>query len=198
MERPTFKMSPRDLINIGIFLVLYFITMAVNATAVAGPIWIYLALVIAAPLGGIVYQLFLTRVTHAGMLMVFGVIFGAFISMIHGWQTMIFVVIFSAIAEVIMYVGRYRSRLANFWAYPVYQLWCLGPIIPVLVNAQAYKEMLINNREKTVEYADQVVALSHNPLFISAIVAAIFGLSILGSWVGQKLLRKHFEKAGIA
>lgn len=197
MQAPSFKMSPKDLINIGIFLVLYFMTMAVNAAAVAGPIWIYLALVLAAPLGGIVYQLFLTRVSHAGMVFVFGVIFGAFISMIHGWQTMIFVVLFSAAAEVIIWLGQYRSRVANFWAYPVYQLWCFGPIVPIFVNARAYSQMLIENRGKTQQYAQQVVDLSHNWLFLAAIVGLVLGLSILGSWIGQRILRKHFEKAGI-
>lgn len=196
--KPSFRMSMRDLINIGIFLVLYFITMAVNATAAAGPVWIYLALVISAPLGGIVFELFLTRVQHAGMILIFGIIFGAGISTIHGWQTMITVLFFSLLSETIVYLGRYRSKLANLWAYPAFQLWCMGPIIPILFTAQAYRDMLINQRGKSVEYADGVIAWSHNPLFITAIVAGIVLLSIVGAWVGQKLLRKHFEKAGIA
>ena len=193
-----FAFSIRDLVNIGIFLVLYFITMAVNATAAAGPVWIYLALVISAPLGGIVFELFLTRVHHPGMIIIFGVIFGAGISTIHGWQTMITVVVFSLLSEVIVWVGRYRSKVASLLAYPAFQLWCMGPIIPIIFTAQAYREMLINQRGKSAEYADGVIAWSHNPLFITAIVGGIVILSLAGAWVGQKILRKHFEKAGIA
>lgn len=192
------KMTPKDLINIGVFLVLYFITMAVNALAVAGPIWIYLALVISAPLGGIVFQLFLTRVKRPGMIMLFGLIFGAFMTLAHGWQTLILVIIFSALAEVIMWLGRYRSKLANFWTYPVFQLWSFGPIVPIIMNADAYHAMLIESRDKSVAYADEVISLSTNPVFIGAIVAGVFILSIVGSWVGQRMLSKHFVKAGIA
>ncbi|WP_160149041.1 MptD family putative ECF transporter S component [Arcanobacterium ihumii] len=191
-------MSPKDLINIGIFLVLYFFSMSLNALAAAGPVWIYLALVISAPFGGIVFQLFLTRVKHAGMILTFGVLFGIFISMIHGWPSLILVIIFALFTEGIIAVGQYKSKRANFWAYPVFQLWALGPIVPIWLSAEQYRTMLIHSREKSAQYAQQVIELSLNPVFIAMIALGIFLLSIFGSYVGQRILVKHFEKAGIA
>lgn len=194
----TFSMSPKDLINIGVFLVLYFIAMSLNALAAAGPVWIYLALVISAPLGGIVFQLFLSRVKHGGMIFLFGIIFGVFISMIHGWPSLALVVICAVITEVIIGLGKYRSKHANFWAYPVFQLWALGPIIPIWLNAEEYRNMLVNSREKSLQYAQDVIDLSLNPMFIALIALGIFIFSIVGSAIGQKMLTKHFKKAGIA
>ncbi|MDD7542165.1 MAG: MptD family putative ECF transporter S component [Mobiluncus porci] len=199
LARPSrFAFSVRDLINIGIFLVLYLITSAANALAALGPQWIYLALVVSAPLGGIVFELFLTRVNHPGMIFVFGIIFGGAISMIHGWQTIILVVICSVLAELMVWVGRYRSRRLNLLSYPVFQLWSMGPLLPIMWNAEAYKQMLITEREKTAAYADAVVEFSTNPLYMSLIVGGIVVFAFLGAWFGQVILKKHFEKAGIA
>ncbi|MFC5369866.1 MptD family putative ECF transporter S component [Arcanobacterium bovis] len=198
MPHTTFSMSPKDLINIGVFLVLYFISMSLNALAAAGPLWIYLALVISAPFGGIVFQLFLARIKHGGMVTLFGIIFGIFISMIHGWPSLVLVVICSLLAELIIGAGKYRSRQANFWAYPVFQLWALGPIIPIWLSAENYQDMLVNSREKSVQYAQDVIELSLNPIFVASIALGIFVFSIFGSVIGQKIVRKHFEKAGIA
>ncbi|MBM7825656.1 energy-coupling factor transport system substrate-specific component [Arcanobacterium pluranimalium] len=198
MPEMTFSMSPKDLINIGVFLVLYFIAMSLNALAAAGPVWIYLALVISAPLGGIVFQLFLSRVKHGGMIFLFGIIFGVFISMIHGWPSLALVVICAVITEVIIGLGKYRSKHVNFWAYPVFQLWALGPIIPIWLNAEEYRNMLVNSREKSLQYAQDVIDLSLNPMFIALIALGIFIFSIVGSAIGQKMLTKHFKKAGIA
>ncbi|NYE69808.1 MptD family putative ECF transporter S component [Microlunatus parietis] len=191
-------MSPRDLINIGIFGALYLVVVyAINMLGFVNPTVMLVALAASIVAGGIPFLLFLTRVRHAGMIMIFAVV-TAGILMFGGHPPVSFVItLLCALgAEVVVAAGRYRSRRAGVLAYAIYSAWYVGPLMPLFYARDDYFASPAM-QGMGQEYVRQLEALLSPGMLIAFDVSTvIFGL--LGGLLGLRLLRKHFEKAGLA
>lgn len=192
------RMSPRDLINIGIFGALYLVIVyGINLLGFINPTVMLVALAASIVAGGIPFLLFLTRVRHAGMIVIFAVV-TAGILMFGGHPPISFVItiLCSLLAEVVVAAGRYRSGRASVLAYAIYSAWYVGPMMPMFYARDDYfggPPM----QSMGQDYVRQLEALlSPGMLIAFDLSTVIFGL--LGGLLGLRLLRKHFEKAGLA
>ena len=70
-----------------------------------------------------------------------------------------------------------------------------GPILPLWFMKDAYIANL-TARGKDAAYIDTLFAPINNGSFVAA-MAAILVCAVLGGLFGQRMMKKHFEKAGI-
>lgn len=197
-RRFSLSLSARDLLNVAIFAVIYLVVVyAINMLGFINPVVMLLALLLSTIVASIPYMLFLTRVKHAGMITLFGVVFGLFSGLTGlGWIAAGVTVLASLIAEVILWAGRYRSRWAAIWASTVFSLWYVGPMIPLLIDREEYlrgPELSTSGPEYVAAF-DRIVSV---PVIWGYDVATLV-CGFLGALLGAALLKKHFVRAGLA
>ncbi|MGC3955517.1 MAG: MptD family putative ECF transporter S component [Propionicimonas sp.] len=199
-DRPAFsvKFSARDLLNVAIFAVIYYvIAFAIAMLGIISPLVMLITLPLAAIAGGIPYMLFLTRVKHAGLVTLFGVVLGLLYLMIgHPWQSTLVTIGLSVVAEFVLWAGRYRSKWAAIWTYTVFSAWFIGPWIPLFLDRQAYLRTQ-GMEEMGPEYVEAFNQVVSTPAVLAMTAASIL-CGFLGALLGTALLAKHFRKAGLA
>ncbi|MGP3964019.1 MptD family putative ECF transporter S component [Nonomuraea sp. 3N208] len=197
-RRIDLRMSPKDLITVGVFGALYLvIVFGINMLGFINPAVMLAALAASIVAGGIPFTLFLTRVRHAGMITVFAIVTSG-ILMLSGHPPISFAItiVCALIAEAIILAGNYRSRRLSVLAYAVYSAWYVGPMMPIFYARDDYftspaMQMM------GADYVSQMQALLSPAVLLAFDVSTVvFGL--LGGLLGLRLTRKHFEKAGLA
>jgi energy-coupling factor transport system substrate-specific component len=196
--RSTVRLSARDLMNVAMFAVIYFVVVyAVAMLGIISPLVMLLTLPLSIVAAGIPYLLFLTRVKHAGLVTLFAVVLGAlYLVMGHPWISTLLTVALALVAEVILWAGRYRSRWAAIWAYAVFSVWFVGPMLPLLLNRAEYLSspgMQAMGADYVASF-DQVVSVGA----LWAYNGATLVCGVLGGLLGSRLLTKHFTRAGLA
>ncbi|MET9763694.1 MptD family putative ECF transporter S component [Streptomyces sp. NPDC006372] len=196
-QRLDFRMSPRDLINIGIFGALYIVTVGIfNLLEFISPIMTLVTSAVSIVAAGVPFMLFLTRVRHAGMVTVLAVIVNGFMLLIGSPPIgLVIGVVGALVAEALLYVGRYRSRKMSVLAYAVFSTWFAGLFAPMLY---ARDEFLSSPYMDSMgaEYVEKLDDLLSPAVLISFDVSTlVFG--VIGGALGVRLLDKHFRKAGL-
>ncbi|WP_431930073.1 MptD family putative ECF transporter S component [Nonomuraea jabiensis] len=191
-------MSPKDLINIGIFGALYLVVLyAINMLGFASPIAVLISLPASIVACGIPFMLFLTRVRHAGMVTIFALI-TAGILLLTGHPPISFAItlVCALVAEAIIWAGRYRSRRLSVLAYAAYSAWYVGPMMPIFYAPADYFSSP-SMQMMGADYTSQMQALL-SPAVLIAFDLSTVAFGLLGGLLGLRLMRKHFEKAGLA
>lgn len=152
---------------------------------------------ITALISGCVYMLLAARLGKFGGITVMGVIIGLFL-FISGHFVLSFIasIVFPVAADLIARAGKYKSKALLLVSYVVFSYGLTGPILPLWFMKDAYVASL-QARGKDAAYIDGVFAnINTGTFFISMI--AILVCAVLGGWFGQRMMKKHFIKAGIA
>ena len=152
---------------------------------------------ITALISGCVYMLLAARLGKFGGITVMGVIIGLFL-FISGHFVLSFIasIVFPVAADLIARAGKYKSKALLLVSYVVFSYGLTGPILPLWFMKDAYVASL-QARGKDAAYIDGVfVNINTGTFFISMI--AILVCAVLGGWFGQRMMKKHFIKAGIA
>lgn len=189
------RLTAKDLINVGIYSVLYFFIMIVIGFLGFIPVFIPLLAVIPALLGGIPFMLFLTRVEKFGMVTLLGFINGTlmFIAGMGYWACLTGL-LFGLIADFILARGHYKSSWLSLCAYTLFSCWVIGNFIPFFVGREAYFAMLVQGYSES--YAQQLKALlpmwSLPVLFIACLLCGA-----IGSVIGKRVCANQFKRAGI-
>ncbi|GAA3661300.1 MptD family putative ECF transporter S component [Microbacterium marinilacus] len=197
-RRSSISFSARDLLNVAIFAVIYFVIVFVIAMlGVVSPLVMLLTLPLSAIAAGVPYMLFLTRVRHTGMVTLFGLVVGLlYLMMGQPWQSTLVTVGVSILAELVLAAGGFRSKWAAIWAYTVFSAWFVGPWIPMFLDRDAYL------RSAAMESMGEEYLAGFDQLVSTPAVLAMTGAAVvcgfLGALLGTALLRKHFRKAGLA
>lgn len=197
IRRPGRGLRPRDLINIGIFSAIYFVVVfAAGMIGFIGPAASMAGFALGILLNGPVVALLQSRVRRFGTMTVFGVIVGLLMVLTgHYWVTVPIAAVLGLIGDLLMASRGFRSRWAALLAYGVFSLWYIGPILPMYTSPAAYHDYL--TRSMNAEYADAWMRVFAAPVMAGFLVVA-FGVALLGGWIGQRMLARHFERAGIA
>ena len=177
------KLEVSDLITIGVFAALYFVMVCIAtlvSTLFTGGFGSIFLPAITALISGCVYMLLAARLGKFGGITVMGVIIGLFL-FISGHFVLSFIASIVALLLV---------------SYVVFSYGLTGPILPLWFMKDAYVASL-QARGKDAAYIDGVfVNINTGTFFISMI--AILVCAVLGGWFGQRMMKKHFIKAGIA
>lgn len=192
-------LSIPDLITIGVFTAIYFALVAactfVSAIIFAGFGSILLP-ALCALVAGCVYMLLVARLGKFGGITVMGLVMGLFF-LVSGHFVLAFLanIVCAVAADLIAAVGKYRSKIGILISYVVFSYGLTGPILPLWFMKDAYVASL-EAKGKDAAYIDGVFAQVNTGSFWLA-MAAILVCALIGGWFGQRMMRKHFAKAGI-
>ena len=191
------SLKPKDLITVGIFTALYFVVFfGFGMLGFFGPAVHAVGIVLGSLANGIVFALYVTRIRKPGMVFLTAIVSSLLMVLTgHAWTTLVTAAVFSALAELVLARGHYRSARASVIAYGVFSLWVAGPILPLYLQHDAY---IANIGEQMGEDYARAWDTLFSPTFMAGLLVAVFLASCLGGLLGQKMLRKHFVRAGIA
>lgn len=192
------RLKARDLIDVGIFAVLYIVVVfAIAMVGIVSPLVMLLTLPLAPIVAGIPFMLFLSRVRGAGMITLLGVVVGlVMFAMGHPWQSLLVTVLCGVAAEAVLLAGRYRSAWAAVWAYTVFTVWFVGPWIPFFLDREAYVEQYVGD-DMGSSYAANFADVVTGPAILAACAVTIV-CGFLGGLLGRATVGKHFRRAGLA
>lgn len=191
------SLKPKDLITVGVFTAMYFVVFfGFGMLGFFGPAVHAVGIVLGSLANGIVFALYVTRIRKPGMVFLTAIVSSLLMVLTgHAWTTLVTAAVFSALAELVLASGRYRSARASVIAYGVFSLWVAGPILPLYLQHDAY---IANIGEQMGEDYARAWDTLFSPTFMAGLLVAVFLASCLGGLLGQKMLRKHFVRAGIA
>ncbi len=192
------KLEAKDFITIGIFTALLFVTeMVVGMLGYLHP-YVVAAYVILIPLvTSIPMMLFYTKIEKFGMLTIMAALLAIIMFVTGmGYLGAPLILIAGIVADLVAKSGDYKDFKKIAISYGIFSLWICANYFPVVVSATSYRQSLLEGGF-SAEYADYLFkAINTKTIAVLVIVCVISGF--LGAFVGKAVVRKHFEKAGIA
>ncbi|MGO2655152.1 MptD family putative ECF transporter S component [Brachybacterium alimentarium] len=196
--RLSVRFSARDLVSVAIFAVLMIVvTYVIGMLGILSPVVWLIVIPVSVLVNGIVFLLFVTRVKHAGMVTLLGVVVALFYLLTgNSIFSTIGIIVLAVLAEVVLWAARYRSRWAAIWAYTIFALSFFTPFLPLVFDRENYLRSPSFTRmgEDYVAGADALTTLPVLGVLAGGIAVAGF----LGGLFGSAVLRKHFVRAGLA
>mgnify|MGYP004617023049 CR=1 FL=1 len=191
------KIQAKDLINIGLFTVLYFVLGCCVAIPIGFvPIFLPVLGSLWTLITGIPFMLFAVRAKKFGMVTIMAILSGLLMGLTGmGFWGILTGAVFGLLGDLVMKSGEYKSAKKTILGYGVFSLWMVGTYIPMyFMVEQSRADFAAGFGE---EYADKVMSVM--PMWSIVLVAAgIFVFALLGGLIGKAILKKHFAKAGIA
>ena len=192
------KLEAKDFITIGIFTALLFVTeMVVGMLGYLHP-YVVAAYVILLPLAtSIPMMLFYTKIEKFGMLTIMAALLAIIMFVTGmGYLGAPLILIAGVVAALVAKSGDYKDFKKIAISYGIFSLWICANYFPVVVSATSYRQSLLEGGF-SAEYADYLFkAINTKTIAVLVIICVISGF--LGAFVGKAVVRKHFEKAGIA
>lgn len=197
--KTTNKLTAPDLISIGVFTALYFVlvTIATFGSAAIAPGFNNVILpAFCALISGCVYMLLAAKLQKFGGISVMGIVMGLFF-MTSGHFIISFAanIVMGIVADLVAKASSYKSKKGLLLSYVLFSYGLFGPIIPMWFMKGAYVANL-EARGKDAAYIADLFANINMTTFVIAVVATLF-CALVGGWFGQKMVKKHFVKAGI-
>ena len=188
------KLVLKDLVNIGIFAVIYFAGMFIVGMPLGFMMITYMMFpFLAALVLGIVVQFFLVKTQKPFALFIFTVLPGIAMTLMETPVTVIHALIIGLIAEYIRKTIGYHTSKGNIVSYAAMSLWLVGPFWQLFILKEQYYALTLETQG--AEYAEKLFSI---PIWIMPILyVTAFAGGILGGLLGKKILKKHFEKAGL-
>ncbi|MBR1692659.1 MAG: MptD family putative ECF transporter S component [Lachnospiraceae bacterium] len=189
-------LQAKDLINVGIFTAIYFVLFFAGMILGYLPVFIPLLGFVCPVLCGIPFMLYLTKVKKFGMVSLTGIILGL-LNMLMGSGILVLIsgVLFGVAADLILRAGKYQSWKCTLFGSGIFALWIMGFISRMFLTRTEYFESLASSYGQ--EYVDTLMSYTPGWMF-PVLFALTFAGGIVGALLGRGVLKKHFERAGIA
>ena len=188
------KLSAKELIQAGgfgaIYLVVYF-TLAMLLGF--NPITFFVTGPIAAVVLGTVYMLYVAKVPKRGAIFILS-IFNGFLLSTNFVYAFFIVIALGLIAELIAGSGKYKSITRNILSFGVFFFASISVYIGVLFTREQYLETAM---QYYGSYYSEVLENILSVRNVVLLLTADFVAGLIGAFIGKKLLKKHFERAGI-
>lgn len=190
------KLQAKDLINVGIFTVIYLILAFAAMILGYIPIFVVLITVVCPVVGGIPFMLYITKIKKFGMVTLSGIICGL-LMMVMGSGVFVFIggIVFGLLGDLIMKAGDYSSTKHSVLGYSVFSIWIMGFVARMFLTRDAFFNSLASGYGQ--EYVDTLMGYTPGWMF-PVLFALTFIGGLLGAFLGKAVLKKHFAKAGIA
>lgn len=190
------RLNVKDLITVGIFSVIIIVLIFVFGMLGYIPVLMLALPILAALICGIPYMLFLTRVSKFGMVTLLGLILGIVMFLSgHTWVPIVTFTICALIADFILKMGNYSSVKNSIISHGVFILGIMGNMLPFFILRDQYMSAMRTSMGN--DYVNVIAPyLQSNFLIVLIILTFIAGL--ISAYIGKIVLKKHFERAGIA
>ena len=130
-----------------------------------------------------------------GMVSLTGIILGLLNLIMGTIRISIFGIIFGVLGDVILRAGKYQSWKCTLLGNGVFSLWIMGYVSRMFLTRDTFFASLVSSYGQ--EYVDTLMSYTPGWTYPVLFVVTFIG-GILGALLGKAVLKKHFEKAGIA
>lgn len=190
------RFNVKDLITVGIFSVIMIVLIFIGGMLGYIPILMIGLPILAALICGIPYMLFLTRVNKFGMVTLMGLILGIIMFLSgHTWIPILVFTLCAFVADLILKMGNYSSMKHSIISHGVFILGVFGNMLPFFILRDYFVESIRASMGN--DYVNVIMPFLTNQMLIILVVAT-FLVGIFSAYIGKIVLKKHFEKAGIA
>lgn len=190
-------LSVKDLVTTGIFSAIFFaFTMIGGAFFAVNPVLTFYMPMGSALLCGPVYLLLLAKVHKRFSITILGIIMGIiwFVTGMH-WAFSLGYIVMGMIADLLAGLGKYKNKKINALSYMLMSLGSVYTYVVYFIDPKGWAgTMLKNGTEQS--YIDAMNAAASSWL-LAVIFLGTFVIAAFSAWVGGKMLKKQFEKAGI-
>src|SRR5699024_9445514 len=184
----------KDLISIGIYTAMYFITVTISNLLVVFliPGFSYAFIpVMSALLSGTIYMLMIDKVPKFGAITIMGSIVGIFQFINGHFPGSFFIAVGLAfIADIIAYIFKYKRKNGILGSYVIFSFSTIGPAVPMFLFPDLYVNQLIE-QGRDAAYIENIFASISQNTFLILIVSMIVAAIICGIF-GQRMMKKHF------
>ncbi|MGP1404709.1 MAG: MptD family putative ECF transporter S component [Catonella sp.] len=197
MDKKENKLQVKDLIMIGVFSALYFVLNMVGGMPFAmNPILTFYQPIGSAFLSGIIFMFLIAKSPKRGTITILAVIMCIlrFATGMH-WAMGVGTLIAGIIAEIIAGSKNYKNKTMNMLSFGIFALGDIGTFLVYFINPESWSNTMIK-KGTDISYIESMNAAAANWM-IYVIVIGTFLVALLSAWIGMKLLKKQFEKAGI-
>ena len=185
----------KDLVNIAIFSVIYFVGLFVIGTPLGFLVVTYLAFPFTVSVVlGIAVLFCLAKTPKPFALFIFAAFPGCLMTLMgHTPVVVIHSLIVAILAELVRKLLGYKTIKGSIVGYAVMSLWLCGAFWQIFLLKDQY--YTLTEKMMGAAYAEQLVSL---PIWIMPMLyVTSFAGGILGGLLGAKVLKKHFAKAGL-
>lgn len=189
------EISAKDLINIGLFTAIYFISFfTVGMTGYIPVMMLFLPFLIGI-VGGIPIMLFLTKVPKFGALSILGIIVVLLMFATgHPWPILLFGLPAVILGDFIASRGNYHQWFYLVSGYTVFTCWSFGALYPLLFMKETYLNSMSGSYGPA--YVTALDNLFNTAVMPFILIGMVLG-AVLGAYLGRSVLKKHFKRAGI-
>jgi energy-coupling factor transport system substrate-specific component len=189
------SLSVRDLATIGIFsAVMFALTMVTGAVTGIVPVLYLFSPALFGVVAGPMFMLIAAKVHKTGAVVIPSLLIGLLWSLMGGISVLGFMAVLGIIGEIIATKTKYDSFKALVFAYVLlvagYYLGAIGPIYFFTDWWLSFSEGYDS------AYVESVLGAAMSWISIVAVPVTLLA-AVVGAVFGKRLLRRHFEKAGI-
>ena len=192
------SLQTKDYISIGVFSLIYFvIAFGIGGIAQMTPVTFPFMPMIVALFAGSIFMLYTAKIPKRGAVSILGILAGILL-FITGmfWMMSAFFILLGFIADYIISSGDFKSFRRNLTAYCIFALAPMGAYIPMVVMPVQFDKFM-QRKGNFSSFAGVIKSIGFNWWAIPAMILGTVICGAIGGFIGKKLLRKHFEKAGI-
>jgi len=193
------KLIGKDLILTGALTALMFIIYMIISIvmSLAGPVTNVFYPPAVSVVNGIVMMLLLAKVPKFGALSIAGVIQGLLSFLVGAFWTVGTGLIVGALIADFLIIGKREITTGKMIAaYSVFSgIFTFGAIAPMNILRDAFMQTTLRNG-LSQEYVDGLINMTQWPMLTVIIIAGFIG-GLVGGFIGLKVLKKHFVKAGL-
>ncbi len=194
------KLKVKDIVTVAIMMALFLaVSLITGMSTVAIPVvYLYVAPGLEMFIGAIFYLVAANRINKHGLLFIWALIYGLITAAV-GYVFMLPYFIGVGIVCELAMIGKntYRKPIRNAIGWSLYGMGMfLGIAIPCWVAWESFQKQALESG-----FAGETLKLQYalvsSPLSMVLVTVLTVALALLGVLFAQKILKKHFKKAGI-
>lgn len=191
------SLTIKDLVTTGIFSAIFLVfTMIGGIFFAPNPVLTFYMPMGAALLCGPVYLLMIAKVQKRWSVTILGIVMGIiwFVTGMH-WAFSLGYIGMGIIADLVAGAGDYRNKAVNLLSYILMSLGGVYTYVVFFTDPQGWASTMLENGTEQ-SYIDTMSASAPSWL-LAVIIIGTLAIAAFSGWIGGKLLKKQFEKAGI-
>ena len=191
------SLTIKDLVTTGIFSAIFLVfTMIGGIFFAPNPVLTFYMPMGAALLCGPVYLLMIAKVQKRWSVTILGIVMGIiwFVTGMH-WAFSLGYIGMGIIADLVAGAGHYRNKVVNLLSYMLMSLGSVYTYVVFFIDPQGWASTMLENGTEQ-SYIDTMSASAPSWL-LAVIIIGTLAIAAFSGWIGGKLLKKQFEKAGI-
>ena len=191
------SLTIKDLVTTGIFSAIFLVfTMIGGIFFAPNPVLTFYMPMGAALLCGPVYLLMIAKVQKRWSVTILGIVMGIiwFVTGMH-WAFSLGYIGMGIIADLVAGAGDYRNKAVNLLSYMLMSLGGVYTYVVFFIDPQGWASTMLENGTEQ-SYIDTMSASAPSWL-LAVIIIGTLAIAAFSGWIGGKLMKKQFEKAGI-